>query len=252
MRMPMNIGTVLFALAVAGLDVISLTTGHFAAVWQPVPMTLPARLALAYANSALMVVLGSGLLWRRTLAHAAACAGRFGLFTAQATWTHLLTYQLTAGGQTFELAGTQGPSGISGDTGNPKDRATLTVSWEKGPFTLSPSLEFTGHFNIVDPSSGVDTCSQALGFIGYITSGVSSKNSGLCSVGYFLLTNVYGAYQVNGHLQLHASVLNLFNKQPPIDVQTYGGGTYSYPYDPAFDQAGAVGRFFEVGATYNF
>ncbi len=179
-------------------------------------------------------------------------AGRYGLFTAQATWTHLLTYQLTANGQTYELAGTQGPSGISGDTGNPKDRATLSVSWQRGALTLTPSLQFTGHFNITDPSSGLDNCSEALGYIGFITSGVSAKNSGLCSVGYYLQTDVYGAYQVNGHFQVHGSVLNLFNKQPPLDVQTYGGGTYSYPYDPAFDQGGAVGRFFEVGATYSF
>jgi iron complex outermembrane receptor protein len=179
-------------------------------------------------------------------------AGRLGRLTAEATWTHLLTYQLTFNGNTYELAGTHGPSGVSGDTGSPKDRASLKVSWQKGPLTLAPSVDFIGHFNITDPSSGVTTCAQGLGFIGYITSGVTPQNSAFCSVGYYLQTDVYGAYQVNGHFQLHAAVTNLFNKVPPVDLQTYGSGTYNYPYDAAFEQGGAVGRFFTLGLTYDF
>jgi hypothetical protein len=40
----------------------------------------------------------------------------------------------------------------------------------------------------------------------------------------------------------------LFNAQAPIDAQTYGGGVLAY--DGAFEQDGAIGRFFLVGATY--
>lgn len=69
---PMGItGRLTFAAAVAGLGIISLSTGHFAAVWQPVPGTLPARTALAYANGALMAALGAALLLRRARAFAA-------------------------------------------------------------------------------------------------------------------------------------------------------------------------------------
>ena len=64
-------GRLIFAAAVAGLGIISLSTGHFAAVWQPVPGTLPARTALAYANGALMTALGAALLSRRARAVAA-------------------------------------------------------------------------------------------------------------------------------------------------------------------------------------
>jgi len=51
---------------------------------------------------------------------------------------------------------------------------------------------------------------------------------------------------------VHASILNLFNRDPPLDLQTYGGGG-ELAYGTAFGgQAGAVGRFFTVGATYKF
>ena len=46
--------------------------------------------------------------------------GVIGKVKAQLTWTHVLEYNETVQGQTFDLAGTHGPSGFSGDTGNPR------------------------------------------------------------------------------------------------------------------------------------
>jgi iron complex outermembrane receptor protein len=62
--------------------------------------------------------------------------------------------------------------------------------------------------------------------------------------------NWYASYQVSDHLQFHGSIQNLFNSQPPIDLQTYGGGA-ELAYT-TLDQDGAVGRFFLVGASYKF
>ncbi|HMI76516.1 MAG TPA: hypothetical protein VK495_17585 [Steroidobacteraceae bacterium] len=42
-----------------------------------------------------------------------------------------------------------------------------------------------------------------------------------------------------------------FNRQAPLDAQTYGGGG-GYPFDPSLHQNGAIGRFFLVGANYKF
>jgi outer membrane receptor protein involved in Fe transport len=58
------------------------------------------------------------------------------------------------------------------------------------------------------------------------------------------------SYAATDHLSLHGSITNLFDSQPPVDLQTYGGGgelAYS-----TLDQDGAVGRFFLIGATYKF
>lgn len=65
-------------------------------------------------------------------------------------------------------------------------------------------------------------------------------------------TDVYESYQLTTNLQLHASVTNLFNKQPPVDVKTYGTGSLLMPYDAAMHQDGAVARYFLVGIDYAF
>lgn len=96
----------------------------------------------------------------------------------------------------FELAGTHGPSGISGDTGNPKDRAELMTSWQKGPLTLSPSLMFVGHFNVTDPSAGVPSCAQGVTAVAKFLA-YTPELASFCNVNYFLETNVYGSYQVS-------------------------------------------------------
>lgn len=67
-----GMGHIVFALGIAGLGVLGLATGHFAAVWQPVPAHLPAREVFAYANGVLMLALGVGLLVKR-LSGLAAC-----------------------------------------------------------------------------------------------------------------------------------------------------------------------------------
>jgi iron complex outermembrane receptor protein len=50
---------------------------------------------------------------------------------------------------------------------------------------------------------------------------------------------------------VHGAVLNLFGESPPLDIQTYGVANGA-AYNPAMHQAGAVGRFFNIGATYSF
>jgi uncharacterized membrane protein len=59
-----GIGQVLFALAVAGLGLLSLGSGDFALNWQPVPSWVPAREALAYISGAILLFCGFASLVR--------------------------------------------------------------------------------------------------------------------------------------------------------------------------------------------
>jgi iron complex outermembrane receptor protein len=177
-----------------------------------------------------------------------------GRFTGTLSYTHEITYAETFGGVTYELAGTHGPSGISGDTGNPKDRAVFTLGWDRGPIDITATVNFTGSFSITDPSAGQPTCLDALNLNGTTAYGsrfslASVPNQSFCSVHSFTDVDLYGRYALTQHFAVHASILNLFNRQPPIDLATYGGGG-ELAYDPAFAQIGAVGRFFTIGATY--
>ena len=62
-----------FAVALAGLGVLSLGSGDFAYPWQPVPpwaTGVMVRSPFAYASGALLLAGGGGLLWPRTLRRA--------------------------------------------------------------------------------------------------------------------------------------------------------------------------------------
>ena len=185
--------------------------------------------------------------------------GVFGKMHAQLNWTRVFEYNETVQGTTFDLAGTHGPSGISGDTGNPKDRGTMSVTWERSGATLTVSENYTGPFSITDPSAGLTTCELALA--NSATSAYGIRYAGgtplpaawnqYCDVHKFVETNLYASYAVSDHLTFHGSVTNLFNANAPVDLQTYGGGG-ELAYDGALEQDGAVGRYFTVGVTYKY
>jgi uncharacterized membrane protein len=61
----------LFAVGMIGLGILALVYGDFAMVWQPVPLWIPGRTALAYGSGVLMLFSGLGLLVRVTAAWSA-------------------------------------------------------------------------------------------------------------------------------------------------------------------------------------
>jgi iron complex outermembrane receptor protein len=185
--------------------------------------------------------------------------GEFGKLKVALDWTHMISYDLTTGGVTYALAGTHGPTVISGDTGNPRNRAQLTLSYDKGPLNVTTTTNWIDSYSVLDPSTGPganDTCETSLQ-----NSNVYFENTTYptkyCKVDSFVSTDLTLSYKFNKNLTVHGTVLNLFNAQAPIDAQTYGGTSIAaangnLPYNPSLHQAGAVGRFFSVGAAYKF
>ena len=181
--------------------------------------------------------------------------GNLGRLSAQLNYSHEFIWDVSSCydgtcGIAY-LAGTHGPQGISGDTGNPKDRAVLTLSWDRGPWDLTWTINYTGHYSLTDPSAGVDTCAEA------VTGSFDSNKfytgvfpTQYCTVSHFTDVNLYGSYQVTQQLQVFATIQNLFNTPPPVDLQTYGGGLLAY--NPSLAQEGAIGLFFSLGARVRF
>jgi iron complex outermembrane receptor protein len=64
----------------------------------------------------------------------------------------------------------------------------------------------------------------------------------------FVTLDLVGKMSFGEHLDVSASVANLFDKMAPFDPYTYGG----LNYNPAFNQQGALGRFMTVSARYKF
>jgi iron complex outermembrane receptor protein len=185
--------------------------------------------------------------------------GRFGRLTGELNWTYIRQYEIVVAGTIYDLAGTHGPSGVSGDTGNPKQRAVASLTWEQGPLTATVSANYTGSFNITDSSAGYNTCLQAIsgsgnGYGAALPAGavaaLPAAWANYCTVTHFTSFNLYSSYALTDHFSVHGSITNLFNAQPPVDLQTYGGGAL-YRYT-TLEQDGAVGRFFLLGATLKF
>jgi iron complex outermembrane receptor protein len=173
----------------------------------------------------------------------------FGTLSSDLNISHMFHYKLSVAGTTVDLAGTHGPSGIGGDTGTPQTRATWTWTWDRGPMQVAATASYISSFNVTDPASGLPDCQSAIQFNGNgsFTSG-QTVSPGVCTVASFTTFDFTGRYVIDKQWTVRAAVVNAFNRQAPLDLQTYGGSNYN----PSLHQAGAVGRFLQVGATYDF
>jgi iron complex outermembrane receptor protein len=176
-----------------------------------------------------------------------------GTLKANLSYTHVLGYSTEVAGKTYELAGTQGPSIVSGATGNPKNRAQFTLGYNVGAWDMTATTNFTGGFSTTDPSLGFNDCARTGFDVGGRTYFQGLTQPGVyCRVSSFTTTNLNVQYKVTSALTLKASILNAFDRQPPIDVATYGNASAQTSYNASLHQAGAIGRFFSVGANYAF
>lgn len=182
----------------------------------------------------------------------------YGGFTVAVAYAHMFSYTVTVNGTTSQLAGTHGPSIVGGDTGNPKDKAALTLGWDYGPWSVNTVAYYTGSYSVTDPQQGWNDC--AAGINNVTLDFINDPPSQYCKVGSFTTWNLVGQYKLNKSLTIRGTVQNLFDRKPPVDVATYGAtgsnasslGANGIAYNPSLHQAGAIGRFFSVGVDYEF
>ncbi|MCY4753315.1 TonB-dependent receptor [Pelomonas aquatica] len=182
--------------------------------------------------------------------------GAWGRFTPQLQWTHMIRYTIDRGpGQVYELAGTHGPSFVSTNTGTPRERGALALTWARGPVELTGTLNYTSGMRVEDASYNLPDCASALSTI--FPNGLPAGGSPLCRVPSFTTVNLSGSWQVSERFSLRASVANLFDRAAPIDAfasGSTGGGVSSggAHYNPSLHQEGAVGRYLTLGLSYRF
>ncbi|SFG00197.1 iron complex outermembrane recepter protein [Duganella sp. CF458] len=181
--------------------------------------------------------------------------GEAGKLRTTLSFNHMIDYKLESNGVEYSLAGTHGPSVISGNTGNPKNRGQLTLSWEKGPMTVTSTTNWVGNYSALDPSlpddEGMD-CAHATNVSSRTYFFGGTVPAGYCRIPSFASTDLNVTYKVSKNLTLRGSIINAFDKAPPIDVATYGNSGNLTSYNASLHQAGAVGRFFSIGASYSF
>jgi iron complex outermembrane recepter protein len=180
-----------------------------------------------------------------------------GVYKTDFMWSYMPTYDLTIDGVKYKLAGTHGPFVISGNTGNPKSRIQWSHAISQDNWSVTGTINYISSFNLTDPSFGYNTCYDALD--GNLASTIYSEEYSAgnvpkatsCKVASFTTLDVYGRYKVAKNFSVHASVTNLFNRRFPNDWNTYGSQSFA-PYNPSLHSAGAIGRYFNIGASYTF
>jgi len=191
--------------------------------------------------------------------------GNFGTLTAGLIFSHLFGFERTLpDGTKFEYNGTHGPFVLSSAGGTPTDRARLQLVWDRGPLSVTAGINYVSSLDAIDHKGetlvaeddgtfrtstfegayfGVDPNGKVCGV--YNPDG-SVRNG--CEIASFTTVDLFGSYAFSKSLELSASISNVFDRLPPFDPYTYGGVNYN----PAFHQAGAVGRFVVLGARYTF
>jgi iron complex outermembrane receptor protein len=178
--------------------------------------------------------------------------GDYGNVRGELTFNHMISYELEAAGVTYQLAGTHGPSTVSGNTGNPKNRAQLTLGWERGPVGVTTTVNWVDKFSALDPSVASNDCASAANISGrnYFFGGDTPAN--YCTIRSFTTADLNVTYKLSNNWTLRGAILNLFDREPPIDVGTYSNANTQASYNGSLHQSGAVGRYFSVGASYAF
>jgi iron complex outermembrane recepter protein len=174
--------------------------------------------------------------------------GEIGTASSHITWTHLIYYDLCGinypgipPNGCVDVAGTHGPSGISGNTGTPKDRGEGIFSFDRGPYEGGFQINYVSGYSLADPSFGANGLGQPGGCLDPWFPG--------CHISSFTDVDLFGHYDVNKKFQVNAHILNVFDRDAPLDPQAnYTAKNYSSNWA----QQGAVGRFYQIGARYVF
>ncbi|WP_230407532.1 TonB-dependent receptor [Undibacterium rivi] len=164
--------------------------------------------------------------------------GSSGKLNAGLVVTYMNEFKRTdADGTTHEFAGTHGDVNLSGDGGTPRTKVSVSMGWERGPWTLSGNVNYVSSISDTNEIGGdcLDVDANGKPYLG-------------CRVASFTTVDVFGKWKYSKNLEFTASITNLFDKMAPLDVQTYG----RINYNPSLHQSGAVGRYFNVGARYTF
>jgi iron complex outermembrane recepter protein len=192
--------------------------------------------------------------------------GDIGRLSGQLNWTHVLKYKRTdADGNTFEYQGTHGPLVQSAGGGAPKDRATFSLTWDRGPFAVTGAVNYVGPIKMIDHVGEVSetdgtTVHNGNTGVDYPDNGSGQLNCGVftesgaiyngCKLPSFTTFDLFAKWSPTKNLDINFSVQNLFDKKAPFDP--YLVLTYGINYNQTWHQQGAVGRFFTIGAKYTF
>ncbi len=134
--------------------------------------------------------------------------------------------------------GTLGNFNLTAGSGTPKWRGTWTNTLDFGKFALSGTTNFFGGYDLsaMDQGDGYKDCGQ------------NPDRFVPCRVKNYITFDLNAQVKVTDQFTFYANMLNVFDKMPPIDPVTYG----AHAYNPVQGGEGILGRYFRVGAKFNY
>ena len=151
--------------------------------------------------------------------------------------TEIFNWSMTfPGGVTQSYVGNHGPYNLSSGAGTPRYRESWSNTLAFGHAVVTGTFYHT---------SGMDNYAEDVGV------GPGSCLTVLplsCRVGSFTDFDLTGSYAITDHLDITASVMNAFDRKPPLDPADYAGAGANY--NPTYAQSGLVGRFYNLGVKF--
>ncbi|MCD8457314.1 TonB-dependent receptor [Xylella taiwanensis] len=164
--------------------------------------------------------------------------GGLGDLVLDLQWSRMLKFQREeANGNVSEYVGTHGNCDVSNCIGTPKDRINLGATWKLNNVSVSALGHYRGPIDNRLFKGGACASHFADGSDAPID----------CRLNAFTSVDLSANWQANESLVVFGSVQNVFDRIAPLDPLTSGAINYN-----PMDSAGAVGRFFTVGARYAF
>ena len=189
-----------------------------------------------YVNSAQSKVRGVDLDARQSFQ----LPNNWGNLIFDAKWTHLFEWLRTEqDGTSRDFAGTHGNCDITNCVGTPDNRANLRASWETPAWRVTANLNYRGKLDNTLYKNDPDGCAS------HLANGEDAPSG--CELPSFSTVDLVVRWKPLPKWEVFGSVQNLFDKVAPLDPLTYGAQAYN-----PLDYAGAIGRYFTLGARYSF
>jgi iron complex outermembrane recepter protein len=145
--------------------------------------------------------------------------------------------------------GTVGPTVISGEVGTPRTRGSIELAWQRGALTIGSFVNYHSGLKAIDqsiPSFVPDPTNPNKSIPTFPC--LTPINPASCRIASFTTTDLFAHYDWSEHLAVNFELANVFDRIAPLNTVSYGGVNYN----PSLDQAGAVGRYAQVGVRYKF
>ena len=171
---------------------------------------------------------------------------------------YIIELSTTINGVKQQYVDSLGPYQTTSASGTPRWRGSWQNTFDFGRFSLTGTGYYTAGYSEGAADDGNLPNGQTCYVSGVNGTQLAAGGSFMlyrdnntvvaCRVKHFIDVDLTATVKVNDNFTFYANVLNLLDVNAPYDPSTYGGSNYN----PAWANAGIIGRYFRMGARVKF